>query len=91
MTSTALAGLFAGLGLIVAIGSQNAFVLRQGLARQQVGPVVAVCALSDAVLIAAGVAGIGTLVEQAPGVLVVVRWAGALFLATYAAASDSGN
>ena len=87
MTSTALAGLLAGLGLIVAIGSQNAFVLRQGLARQQVGPVVAVCALSDAVLIAAGVAGIGTLVEQAPGVLVVVRWAGALFLATYAALS----
>ncbi len=70
-----LAGLLAGLGLIIAIGSQNAFVLRQGLARQQVGPVVAVCMLSDIVLITAGVAGIGTIVEQAPGVLVAVRWA----------------
>lgn len=85
--TTALAGLAAGLSLIVAIGSQNAFVLRQGLARTHVGPVVAVCALSDAVLITAGVAGIGTVVERAPVVLDVVRWAGVAFLAAYAALS----
>ncbi|ANH37451.1 Arginine exporter protein ArgO [Nocardioides dokdonensis FR1436] len=81
--TTVGAGFLAGLSLIIAIGSQNAFVLRQGLARQQVGPVVAVCMLSDIVLISAGVAGIGTLVEQAPWVLEAVRWGGAAFLTAY--------
>lgn len=80
-------GLVTGLSLIVAIGAQNAFVLRQGLARQHVGPVVAVCALSDLVLIAAGVAGIGTLVEQAGWVLDLVRWLGVGFLTWYGVAS----
>jgi L-lysine exporter family protein LysE/ArgO len=80
-------GLVTGLSLIVAIGAQNAFVLRQGLARQHVGRVVAVCALSDLVLIAAGVAGIGTLVEQAGWVLDVVRWLGVGFLTWYGVAS----
>jgi L-lysine exporter family protein LysE/ArgO len=82
--TTALTGFAAGLTLIVAIGSQNAFVLRCGLARHHVGPVVLVCALSDAVLISAGVAGIGTIVTRAPVVLDVVRWAGVVFLAAYA-------
>jgi L-lysine exporter family protein LysE/ArgO len=80
---SALAGLVTGLTLIVAIGAQNAFVLRQGLARRHVGPVVAVCALSDLVLIVAGVAGIGTVVEQAGWVIDVVRWAGVAFLTWY--------
>jgi L-lysine exporter family protein LysE/ArgO len=76
-------GLLTGLGLIVAIGAQNAFVLRQGLLRSHVGPVVAVCALSDLVLILAGVAGIGVLVERAGWVVEVVRWLGVAFLASY--------
>ena len=59
-----LAGLVTGLSLIVAIGAQNAYVLRQGLVREHVGLVVAICALSDVALIVAGVAGIGTLVDR---------------------------
>jgi len=78
-----VAGLLTGLSLIVAIGAQNAFVLRQGLLRQHVGPVVAVCAVSDLVLITAGVAGIGALVQHAPTALTVVRWLGVAFLTAY--------
>lgn len=80
---TVLAGLAAGLALIVAIGAQNAFVLRQGLRGEHVGAVVAVCAVSDVVLIVAGVAGVGTLVERAPGVIEAVRWLGVAFLTAY--------
>ena len=87
MLDSLLPGLATGLALIVAIGAQNAFVLRQGLSREHVGLVVAVCAISDLVLILAGVAGIGTVVEQAPWALVVVRWLGAAFLAWYGVAS----
>ncbi|GAA3830134.1 LysE/ArgO family amino acid transporter [Nocardioides panacisoli] len=83
MITAAAAGLATGLTLIVAIGAQNAFVLRQGLARRHVGAVVAVCALSDVVLIGAGVVGIGTIVERAPVVLTVLRWLGVAFLAAY--------
>jgi len=79
-----LAGLGAGLSLIVAIGAQNAFVLRQGIRREHILGVVMVCAFSDAVLIFAGVAGVGALVSAAPWVLVVARWAGAAFLVVYA-------
>ncbi|NAZ87793.1 LysE/ArgO family amino acid transporter [Kineococcus indalonis] len=79
----AASGLGLGLSLIVAIGSQNAFVLRQGLRRQRVGAVVLVCVLSDVVLIAAGVAGAGAVVRGHPGVLSAVRVAGAAFLAAY--------
>ena len=78
-----LPGFLTGLALIVAIGAQNAFVLRQGLLRSHVGVVVAICAVSDAVLIAAGVAGIGTVVEEAPVALDVVRWLGVAFLTWY--------
>lgn len=77
------AGLLTGLTLIIAIGAQNAFVLRQGLAREHVGAVVAVCAVSDAVLIAAGIAGIGTIIERAPLALDIVRWLGVAFLTWY--------
>ena len=83
MTSSFVPGLLVGLSLIVAIGAQNAFVLRQGLRREHVGVVVAICALSDLVLIVAGVAGIGTIVERAPAALDVVRWLGVAFLTTY--------
>lgn len=81
--AVALSGLGFGLSLIVAIGAQNAFVLRQGLRREHVGPVVAICALSDAVLIVAGIAGIGAVVGAAPWVLTVLRWGGAAFIVTY--------
>lgn len=82
-----LTGLLTGMGLILAIGAQNAFVLRQGLARRHVAPVVAVCALSDAVLIAAGVAGAGTLTARLPWLDPVMRLAGAAFLIAYGARS----
>jgi L-lysine exporter family protein LysE/ArgO len=78
----ALSGLGFGLSLIVAIGAQNAFVLRQGIRGEHVGAVVAICAISDALLIALGVGGAGALLR---GELVdVVRWAGATFLLGYA-------
>ncbi|WP_134740335.1 LysE/ArgO family amino acid transporter [Nocardioides sp. 503] len=83
MLHSASAGLVTGLTLIIAIGAQNAFVLRQGLVRQYVGPVVAVCALSDLVLIVAGVSGIGSVVEEASWVLDVVTWLGVAFLTWY--------
>ncbi|MET0821426.1 MAG: LysE/ArgO family amino acid transporter [Aeromicrobium sp.] len=81
----AASGLGFGLSLIVAIGAQNAFVLRQGLLRQHVLAVVVVCAASDAVLIVAGIAGLGSLLDLAPWLVDVMRVAGALFLLTYAA------
>ncbi|MBA2717455.1 MAG: LysE family transporter [Propionibacteriales bacterium] len=81
---TALAGVGVGLSLIVAIGAQNAFVLRQGLRGEHVGLVVATCAGSDVVLIGAGVGGVGALLTQAPTLITVVRIAGAVFLGSYA-------
>ena len=82
--SVYLTGLGSAAALIVAIGAQNAFVLRQGLRREHVLAVVAICVATDALLIAAGVAGIGTLVKAAPLALQVVRWAGFAFLVGYA-------
>ncbi|MCW2792385.1 MAG: Lysine exporter protein [Nocardioides sp.] len=81
------AGLVTGLSLIVAIGAQNAYVLRQGLAREHVFVVVLICTLSDVVLIVAGVAGIGTIVEEAPWALTLVRWLGVAFLGWYGVSS----
>ena len=78
-------GLALGLGLIVAIGAQNAFVLRQGLRLEHVVPVVAVCALSDVALIVAGVLGAGAALSWAPWLLPVVYFAGAAFLLGYGA------
>ena len=83
MLLTALAGFGFGLSLIVAIGAQNAFVLRQGLRREHVLAVVVVCAVSDAVLILLGIAGAGAVIASAPVVLTVVRYAGAAFLFAY--------
>jgi L-lysine exporter family protein LysE/ArgO len=83
--SAFLTGFSLGLSLILAIGAQNAFVLRQGLQRRHVLPVVLTCAISDAVLIVAGVSGFGALTEAAPWVADVLRWAGAAFLVVYGA------
>jgi len=83
--TAAVAGFGTGLSLIVAIGAQNAFVLRQGIRRDAVLPVVAICALSDALLIALGVGGVGALVVAWPGVLTAVGWIGGAFLLGYGA------
>ncbi|MFM6970964.1 MAG: LysE/ArgO family amino acid transporter [Rhodoluna sp.] len=77
-------GLLTGLSLIVAIGAQNAFVIRQGLTRKHVLLVVAICALSDALLIAAGIGGLGIAISGLPWLLEVIRWFGVLYLAWFA-------
>jgi L-lysine exporter family protein LysE/ArgO len=79
----AVSGLALGLGLIVAIGAQNAFVLRQGLRLEHVFAVVAVCALSDLALILAGVWGAGEALARVPWLVPVVTFAGAAFLLGY--------
>jgi L-lysine exporter family protein LysE/ArgO len=81
--TAALAGLGLGLSLIIAIGAQNVFVLRQGIRREHVLAVVIVCAVSDAVLIAAGIGGLGAVLAVVPWLVDVVRWAGAAFLVGY--------
>jgi L-lysine exporter family protein LysE/ArgO len=81
--AAASAGFAAGAGLIVAIGSQNAFVLRQGLQRRHVCLVVAICALGDISLILAGAGGVGLVVQEWPVLLQVLRVGGAAFLAAY--------
>jgi putative amino acid transporter len=78
-----LTGLGTGLGLIVAIGAQNAWVLRQGLRREHVGVVVAVCVVGDVGLIAAGTVGIGV-ISSLPWVLRVLRWGGVVYLLAFA-------
>ncbi|MFJ2814683.1 LysE/ArgO family amino acid transporter [Streptomyces sp. NPDC087294] len=83
--SAAAAGFGTGLSLIVAIGAQNAFVLRQGIRRDAVLAVVGICALSDLLLITLGVGGIGALVVAWPGVLTAVSWIGGAFLLGYGA------
>ena len=82
---TVLAGLGFGLGLIVAIGAQNAYVLRQGIRREHVGVVVAVCAVSDALLITVGAAGVGAFIARHTTALAVVTVIGAGVLLVYAA------
>ncbi|WP_250471152.1 LysE/ArgO family amino acid transporter [Caballeronia sp. GAFFF1] len=81
--SSYLSGAGLGASLIVAIGAQNAFVLRQGLKRRHVGIVVSICAFIDVTLIALGVGGMGALIARAPFLLDVIRWAGAVFLFLY--------
>ncbi len=76
-------GLFLSLGLIVAIGAQNAFVLRQGLRREHVSAVVMFCAVADAVLITAGVLGMAQALADRPGIARALAVAGAIFLAVY--------
>lgn len=85
MFASLSSGFLLGLSLILAIGAQNSFVLRQGLRGEFVLPVVLTCAVSDAVLIIAGVAGFGALVEAAPIVVELARWGGAVFLGVYGA------
>lgn len=80
-----LAGFLSGLGLIAAIGAQNAFVLRQGVMRSHVAMVVLICAASDAVLVALGVAGAQGLARGYPWVQDVMLWAGVAFLLVYGA------
>ncbi len=81
--SAAINGFLLGAGLIVAIGAQNAFVLRQGLARSHVFVICLICALSDAVLIALGIGGLGALVSNSPQMIAAVTIAGAIFLLVY--------
>ncbi|WP_173922931.1 LysE/ArgO family amino acid transporter [Agromyces sp. Marseille-P2726] len=78
-----VAGLGLGFSLIIAIGAQNLFVLRQGLRREHVFAVAAICALSDLALIVVGVSGIGAVLQAVPWLVEVVRWAGAAFLVIY--------
>ncbi|MDD5334614.1 MAG: LysE/ArgO family amino acid transporter [Rhodoferax sp.] len=78
-------GFATGLSLIVAIGSQNAFVLRQGIRREHVLPLVLFCALSDALLIMGGIGGAGVVIHGNDMLLTVTRFGGALFLAGYGA------
>ncbi len=82
---TAAAGFALGASLIIAIGAQNAFVLRQGLRRSHVFAVSATCAAIDAALITLGVAGFGGVVSRFPQAVTVAAWAGAAFLAAYGA------
>ncbi|TBR36078.1 MULTISPECIES: LysE/ArgO family amino acid transporter [Dyella] len=81
--SAAIAGFLSGAGLIIAIGAQNAFVLRQGLQKEHVGLVVATCIFGDVALILCGVAGMGALVKEWPALLQALRFGGAAFLAVY--------
>jgi L-lysine exporter family protein LysE/ArgO len=85
MLSVLLAGLGLSLSLIAAIGAQNAFVLRQGLRREHVLPVVLFCAVSDAILIAAGIGGIGLAANRVPWLLPMLKWGGVTFLSVYGA------
>ncbi|MEY3537730.1 MAG: hypothetical protein RL645_544 [Actinomycetota bacterium] len=78
------AGFGTSLGLIVAIGAQNAFVLRQGLTKKHVGIVVAICAASDALLMAAGTAGLGAVLQGLPWLLEAFRWLGVAYLTWFA-------
>jgi L-lysine exporter family protein LysE/ArgO len=76
-------GFLTSFTLIAAIGAQNAFVLRQGIRREHVLPVVALCTVSDMALIAAGIAGFGALIATHPDVITVAKIAGAAFLVGY--------
>lgn len=83
MDSPLLVGFFASFALIAAIGAQNAFVLRQGIRREHVLPVVAMCTVSDIVLIAAGIAGVGALITAHPNAVNIAKFGGAAFLIGY--------
>lgn len=83
MTTALIAGVALSFSLILAIGAQNAFVLRQGLRRAHVGAVVTVCCVSEAVLIFTGVAGFGAIATRAPWAIEAMRWGGAAFLVVY--------
>ena len=83
MWQSYLNGLLVAFGLIMAIGTQNAFVLAQSLRREHHLPVAALCVLCDAILVALGVFGLATVLAQNPTLLAVARWGGAVFLVWY--------
>ncbi len=85
MLEAVVQGYLVSVSLILAIGAQNAFVLRQGVRREHVAAVVAVCVISDAVLIAVGVAGFGALSQAVPWLGEAMRWLGVAFLLVYGA------
>jgi L-lysine exporter family protein LysE/ArgO len=87
MTADFIAGFLSGAALIIAIGAQNSFVLRQGIRREHVQPVVLVCAGADALLIAAGIAGLGALIQSMPMLLDLTRLGGSAFLVVYGLAA----
>lgn len=84
MASPVLIGFLTTMTLIAAIGAQNAFVLRQGIRGEHVIPVIALCAISDLILIAAGIAGVGALITAHPDAVTVAKFGGAAFLIGYA-------
>jgi L-lysine exporter family protein LysE/ArgO len=75
-----IAGFVTGLSLIIAIGAQNAFILRQGLTRRYVFLIVSICAISDALLISLGTFGLGALIQAIPHLLEILRWLGVAYL-----------
>ena len=83
MNSSLILGFVASFMLIAAIGAQNAFVLRQGIRREHLVPVIALCTVSDIVLISAGIAGVGALVSAHPRALNIAKFGGAAFLICY--------
>jgi L-lysine exporter family protein LysE/ArgO len=83
VSSPLILGFVASFTLIAAIGAQNAFVLRQGIRRQHVVPVIALCTASDIALISAGIAGVGALISAHPGALNIAKFGGAAFLICY--------
>ena len=87
LVSAVLAGLLTGLSLIIAIGAQNAYVLRLGLSRHHMGVAVAICVAADLSLIGVGVAGLGALVQIAPWALRVLKWVGVVYVGLFAAHS----
>jgi L-lysine exporter family protein LysE/ArgO len=85
MKTQVLAGFLSGLSLIIAIGAQNTFVLQQALRREHRLPLMLICTLADAMLIVAGIAGLGALIQASPILLAITRYGGAAFLLAYAA------
>ncbi len=83
MLDVVLTGLVTGLALIVAIGAQNAFLLRQGIRGEQVLPIVLTCVVSDVVAISAGVLGFGLVLERWPGMLPIAQLVGGLYLIAF--------
>lgn len=81
--SIIIAGFLLGISLIVAIGPQNALVIRQGIKRQALIAVMTVCILSDIILMSAGTAGMGVLIERAPSALTILKWLGVAYLAWF--------
>ncbi len=85
--TTFFAGFFLSLSLILAIGSQNAFVLKQGIKKQHVLLICTICGVSDAILISLGIAGFGAIVNEYPSIEIYARYGGALFLLVYSVLS----